>query len=386
MSDTHLTTMEYRDWLKEIKQRLRQAQVKAAVQVNTALLTFYWELGADIVERQKTSQWGSGFLKQLSADLMEEFPDMKGFSRRNLEQIRRWYLFYSEGITNCATGCGTFGQQAATQLQEKKGESIAKQPATQLGDSSIQSHLVTKLLSIPWWHNVVIISKCKDVTEALYYINQTIEHNWSRNVLTHQIEGGLYLREGKAVTNFAATLPAPQSDLAQQLIKDPYNFEFLTLTKDYNERELEKALTDHITRFLLELGAGFAYVGRQKGLQVGERDFFLDLLFYHTKLHCYVVIELKTGDFEPEYAGKLNFYLKAVDEQLRGDRDEPTIGILLCKTRDRVVVEYALSDIHKPMGVSEYQLTRALPDNLKPSLPSIEELEAEFGNPEGGDE
>ena len=241
-------------------------------------------------------------------------------------------------------------------------------------------------MRIPWGHNREIISKCKDVAEALYYVSKTIEHNWSRNVLTHQIESGLYQRDGKAVTNFSITLPAPQSDLAQQLIKDPYNFDFLTLTEDYNERELEKALTDHITTFLLELGAGFAYVGRQKGLQVGERDFFLDLLFYHTKLHCYVVIKLKTGEFEPEYAGKLNFYLKAVDEQLRGDRDEPTIGILLCKTRDRVVVEYALSDIHKPMGVSEYQLTRALPENLKPSLPSIEELEAEFGNPEGGEE
>ena len=203
-------------------------------------------------------------------------------------------------------------------------------------------------------------------------------------MLTHQIEGGLYQREGKAVTNFSDTLPAPQSDLAQQLIKDPYTFDFLSLTEDYNERQLEKALIDHITKFLLELGTGFAFVGRQKGLQVGERDFFLDLLFYHTRLHCYVVIELKTGEFEPEYAGKLNFYLKAVDEQLRGDRDEATIGILLCKSRDRVVVEYALSDIGKPMGVSEYQLTRALPDNLKPSLPSIEELEAEFGEPENG--
>ncbi|MDD2942422.1 MAG: PDDEXK nuclease domain-containing protein [bacterium] len=386
MSESHLNTAEYRDWLKDIKQRLRQAQVKAAVQVNTALLTFYWELGADIVERQKSAQWGSGFLKQLSADLMAEFPDMKGFSKRNLEQIRRWHLFYAEGIVDCATGCGIIGQQVAAQLPKRNGESIAKQPATQLADNPIQSQLVATLVSIPWWHNVVIISKCKNVSEALYYVNKTLEHNWSRNVLTHQIETGLHEREGKAVNNFAATLPAPQSDLAQQLIKDPYNFDFLTLTKDYNELELEKALTDHITKFLLELGAGFAYVGRQNCLQVGERDFFLDLLFYHTRLHCYVVIELKTGEFEPEYAGKLNFYLKAVDEQLRGDRDERTIGILLCKTHDRLVVEYALSDIHKPMGVSEYQLTRALPDNLKPSLPSIEELEAEFGNPEVGDE
>ena len=352
MTTQPITTSEYRNWLKDIKQRVRQAQVKAAVQVNTALLTFYWELGADIVERQKTAKWGSGFLKQLSTDLMAEFPDMKGFSQRNLECVRKWYLFYFEGVGNCATGCCA----------------IAQHPADQL-------------IQIPWGHNLVIISKCKDITEALYYVSKTIEHNWSRNVLTHQIENGLYQREGKAVTNFIETLPAPQSDLAQQLIKDPYTFDFLTLTHDYNERELEKVLTDHITTFLLELGAGFAYVGRQKRLHVGERDFFLDLLFYHTKLHCYVVIELKTGEFEPEYAGKLNFYLKAVDEQLRSERDEPTIGILLCKSRDKVVVEYALSDIQKPMGVSEYQLTRALPENLKPSLPTIEELETEFGNP-----
>jgi len=386
MSDVNLTTVEYRDWLKEIKQRLRQAQVKAAVQVNTALLTFYWELGADIVERQKSARWGSGFLKQLSADLMTEFPDMKGFSHNNLQYIKRWYLFYAEGISNCGTACSTIWQQPIAQLAETDSGEILPQPVAPKDETQKVQRIVAQLVQIPWSHNLVIISKCKAVTEALYYVNQTIEHDWSRNVLTHQIESGLYERKGKAVTNFAATLPAPQSDLAQQLIKDPYNFDFLTFTNDYNERELEKALTDHITKFLLELGAGFAYVGRQKGLQVGERDFFLDLLFYHIKLHCYVVIELKTGEFEPEYAGKLNFYLKAVDEQLRGDRDEPTIGILLCKTRDRLVVEYALSDIHKPMGVSEYQLTRALPDNLKPSLPSIEELEAEFGNPGGGDE
>lgn len=386
MSDTHLKTVEYREWLKEIKQRLRQAQVKAAVQVNTALLSFYWELGADIVERQKTAQWGSGFLKQLSADLMAEFPDMKGFSHNNLQYIKRWYLFYAKGVSNCGTGCSTIGQQPVAQLAGSSDRELVSQPVAQKDETQKVQRIVAQLVQIPWSHNLVIISKCKDVTEALYYVTKTIEHNWSRNVLTHQIESGLYQREGKAVTNFAATLPAPQSDLAQQLIKDPYNFDFLTLTKDYNERELEKALTDHITKFLLELGAGFAYVGRQKELQVGQREFFLDLLFYHTKLHCYVVIELKTDEFEPEHAGKLNFYLKAVDEQLRGDRDEPTIGILLCKTRDRVVVEYALSDIYKPMGVSEYQLTRALPDNLKPSLPSIEELEAEFGNPEGGDE
>ena len=352
-------TAEYRDWLKDLKKRVRLAQLKAAVQVNSALLMFYWELGADIVERQKSAKWGSGFLKQLGQDLMAEFPDMKGFSRRNLDQIRRWYLFYAESFAHCGANCST----------------IAKQPASQL-----VPQVVAKLFQIPWWHNVVIVSKCADVEEALYYVAKTIEHNWSRSVLVHQIESGLYRREGQAITNFSETMPAPQSDLAQQLLKDPYTFDFLSLTEDYNERELETALTEHITKFLLELGAGFAFVGRQKVLQVGERDFFLDLLFYHTQLHCYVVVELKMDEFEPEYAGKLNFYLKAVDEQLRGERDEATIGILLCKSRDRIVVEYALSDIHKPIGVSKYELTRSLPDNLKPSLPSIEELEAELAD------
>jgi len=354
MKSNDIAKLEYRNWLRELKQKVRQAQVKAAVQVNTALLSFYWDLGADILERQKTAQWGSGFLKQLSADLMAEFPDVKGFSEANIRFVRRWYLFYSDAASNSVTSCDRIGQQPVTQL-----------------------------VQIPWGHNRVIISKCKDVATALYYVQKTLEHSWSRSVLTHQIESGLYQREGKALTNFNATLPAPQSDLAQQLVKDPYNFDFLVLTNDYNERELEKALTDHITKFLLELGSGFAFVGRQKGLHVGEREFFLDLLFYHTQLHCYVVIELKTGEFEPEYAGKLNFYLKAVDEQLRAERDEPSIGILLCKSRDRVVVEYALSDIHKPMGVSEYELTRALPDNLKPSLPSIEEIEAELSEENG---
>ncbi len=354
MENSHLAKQAYKEWLRDLKQRVRQAQIKAAVRVNTAMLTFYWELGADIVERQRAAKWGSGFLKQLSADLMAEFPDVKGFSEANIRFVRRWYLFYSEAAANSVTSCDRISQQAIGQL-----------------------------VSIPWGHNRVIISKCEDSVEALYYVQKTIQHNWSRSVLTHQIESGLYQREGTALTNFEATLPAPQSDLAQQLMKDPYNFDFLTLAADHNERELEKALTDHITTFLLELGSGFAFVGRQKALRVGEREFFLDLLFYHTQLHCYVVIELKTGDFEPEYAGKLNFYLKAVDEQLRGERDEKTIGILLCKSRDRVVVEYALSDIHKPMGVSEYELTRALPDNLKPSLPSIEAMEAELSTETG---
>lgn len=365
---------DYLEWLKELKQKIRQSQLKAAVAVNTAMLEFYWWLGADIVERQKNAKWGSGLLKQLSADLMAEFPEMKGFSHNNLQYIKRWYLFYSMDIQNCGTSCSTIGQQPAAQLS--KPDTIIKMEQAVPYPNCPQ--LVDTLFQIPWGHNLVIISRCKDVKKALFYIRKTIENNWSRSVLTHQIESCLFERQGKAMTNFSKTLPAAQSDLAQQIIKDPYNFDFLTLTEDYNERELEQGLVEHVTRFLIELGAGFAYMGKQVLIQVGERDFFIDLLFYHTRLHSHVVIELKTVDFEPEHAGKLNFYIKAVDEMLRKEGDNPTIGILMCKHKDKLVAEYALSDINKPMGVSEYQLTHSLPDNLKSSLPSIEEIEAEF--------
>jgi predicted nuclease of restriction endonuclease-like (RecB) superfamily len=367
MNHHMVKTSEYHLWLKKLKQRVHCAQLKAAVRVNTTLLEFYWELGAEIVERQKNSHWGSGFLKQLSQDLMTEFPEMKGFSYRNLRYIRDWYLYYKRNEMTLATQCGQFDSNP---LQNDIKNSVA--------ENSIWQQAVAKLVQVPWGHNIAIISKCINIDEALYYVQKTIENNWSRSSLVHQIESDLFHREGKALSNFAETLPTPQSDLAQQLLKDPYNFDFLSMTKNFNEREMENAIIDQLTKFLLELGAGFAFVGSQKHLQVGERDFFLDLLFYHTFLHCYVVIELKTGEFEPEHAGKLYFYVKAVDKQLRKKGDEGTIGILLCKSRDKVVVEYSLSDIHKPMGVSQYQLTQSLPDNLKSSLPSIEELEAEL--------
>lgn len=340
---------DYRTWLGELKSRFRQVQLKAAVTVNVALLQFYWDLGADIVSRQAQADWGSGFLKQLSADLMLEFPEMKGFSASNLKYIRQWHLFWASDV---------IGQQPVGQL--------AEQP-------------VSPILTIPWGHNLAIIAQCKQHDEALYYVLATQAHGWSRSVLTHQIESGLWQREGKAITNFAQTLPAAQSDLATQMLKDPYKFDFFSLSREYTERELESRLIEHITQFLLELGAGFAYLGRQVPLQVGEREFFLDLLFYHARLHCYVVVELKTGDFEPEHAGKLNFYIKAIDEQLRGEGDQPTIGLLLCKNKDRLVAEYALSDIHKPMGISAYTLSHILPESLRDKLPSIEAIERELG-------
>lgn len=339
---------EYRAWLSDLKTRYRQVQLKAAVAVNTAMLQFYWELGADMVAKQTQFAWGSGFLRQLSTDLVREFPGVKGFSKRNLEQIRRWHSFWSAS------------------------PSIAQQAASQL-------------MGIPWWHHVIILTKCKQPGEALYYVQGSITYGWSRSVLVHQIESGLWQHEGQAITNFAQTLPAVQSDLAAQVLQDPYVFDFLSLTKEHTERELETGLVEHITQFLLELGAGFAYMGRQVPLQVGERDFFLDLLFYHARLHCYVVVELKTVDFEPEFAGKLNFYLKAVDEQLRREGDQPTLGLLLCKSKDRLVAEYALSDIQKPMGLSTYNLSHTLPEALRGQLPSIEQLERELGLENNGD-
>ena len=268
---------------------------------------------------------------------MDEFPDMKGFSYRNIKYIRQWHLFYVK-----------------------------------------RQQLVALLTQIPWGHNIYIVTKCNTVEEAEFYVYKTIENGWSRSILTHQIESKLYERNGKALTNFSHTLPKPQSDLANELIKDPYSFDFLTLTENFREKELELALLDNITKFLLELGSGFAFMGKQKKLKVGDRDFYIDLLFYHTQMHCYVVVELKVVDFEPEFAGKLNFYIKAVDEQIKTDKDELTIGILLCKSKDKMIVEYALSDIHKPIGVSEYQLTHQLPDKLKSVLPSIEDIEAEL--------
>lgn len=333
---------DYSAFMKDVKQRIQTAQIKAAVRVNQELLTLYWDLGEQIIEKQREAQWGDGFLEQMSRDLMAEFPDLKGFSRRNLYDIRRWVSFWSP-----------IGQQAVAQ--------IVRQLVAQ----------------IPWGHNLLIINKIKDHDEALFYVRKTIENNWSRAVLTHQIESGLYQRDGKAITNFEVTLPAPQSDLAQQMLKDPYNFDFLMLREQHDEWELENALVDHVTKFLLELGAGFSYVGRQFQMEVGGDEFFIDLLFYHIRLHSYVVIELKTDKFRPEFAGKLNFYVSAVDGELKGEQDNPTIGILICKSKNDTVVEYSLKDVNKPIGVSEYQITKSLPDELKSSLPSIEEIEAE---------
>lgn len=330
---------DYKAFIQDVKQRIKTAQIKAAVAVNQELLRLYWELAERIVAKQRESAWGEGFLLQMSRDLQAEFPGMKGFSKRNLELMRQWYRFWS-------------------------------------GDPEIAKQLVAQ---IPWGHNLVIIGKVKGTEEAIFYVRKTLQNNWSRAVLTHQIESGLYQRDGKAVTNFQTTLPAPHSDLARQTLKDPYHFDFLMLREQHDEQELENALIEHITRFLLELGSGFSYLGRQYRLEVAGDEFFMDLLFYHVRLHCYVVIELKAVKFKPEFAGKLNFYISAVDGILKTEQDNPTVGILICKSKNDTVVEYALRDVHKPIGVSEYTITKHLPEELKSSLPSIEEIEAELG-------
>ena len=339
MTQSIIKMEDYLAFIQDIKQRIQGAQIKASVAVNQALLHLYWELAERIVAKQQDSAWGDGFLLQMSRDLQAEFPEIKGFSLRNLKYMRQWFQFWSAEPA--------IGQQLVAQ--------------------------------IPWGHNLVIISKIKTIDQALFYVQKTIQNNWSRVVLTHQIESGLHLREGKAITNFQTTLPAPHSDLARQMLKDPYHFDFLMLRERHDEQELENALIEHITRFLLELGAGFSYLGRQYKLEVDGDEFFLDLLFYHVRLHCYVVVELKTVKFKPEFAGKLNFYISAVDEILKAEQDHPTIGILICKSKKDTVVEYALRNINKPIGVSEYTITQNLPEELKSSLPSIEEIEAELG-------
>ena len=357
----------YSNWILQLKQKFQQAQIKATVQVNSELLKFYWELGTEIVEKQEKTNWGSKFLEQLSFDLQNEFPEVKGFSLTNIKYIRQWYLFYNQDVI--------IGQQVVDQL---KGEddTIGQQLVAQLPDRNIE-----KLFQIPWGHNIAIYLKCKTIQEAHYYVSNTIRYGWSRAVLVHQIESDLYHRDGRAISNFSQTLPAQQSDLVQQTLKDPYVFDFLTMRADFNERELEKSLIDHITKFLLELGAGFAYMGNQVPIKVGNRDFSMDLLFYQARLHCYVVVELKKTDFEPEHAGKLNFYISAVDEQFRQKGDESTIGLLLCKSKDKMVAEYALRDISKPIGISEYHLTNVLPEEFKSSLPTIEDIENELNKP-----
>mgnify|MGYP001809683336 CR=1 FL=1 len=331
----------YADWLAALKARVHSAQQRATLAVNRELVLLYWQIGRDILTRQAEQGWGTKVIDRLASDLRAAFPEMKGFSPRNLKYMRAFAQAWPDE---------PFVQEVLARL--------------------------------PWYHHLTLLEKLPNPQSRHWYAAKAMEHNWSRNVLAMQIESRLLERSGTAVTNFEARLPTPQSDLARESLKDPYRFDFLGLTDDAQERDIENALVKHVTEFLLELGAGFAFVGRQVLLEVGDEDFFIDLLFYHLKLRCYVVIELKAGKFKPEHLGQLGFYLTAVDRQVKTEHDHPTIGLLLCKNRNKVVAEYALGDKSQPMGIAEYKLAQSLPADLETSLPSIERIERALA---GGD-
>lgn len=337
-----LQTKEYIKWFESIKQKVKRAQFKTALSVNAQLMELYWVLAKDIVDKQREVNWGDSILEQLSIDLKIAFPSIGGFSRRNLYAMRQWYLFYNNV------------------------SDFVPQPVAQ----------------IPWGHNRLIISKIKNTEEALFYCSATACNGWNREQLEIQIKNNYYQTKGKAITNFENTLPDYQTQLAVETLKNPYNFDFLGLQEDAVEREIENAMVTHITKFLIEMGKGFAFVGRQYEIIVSDNEYFIDLLFYHLQLRCYVVIELKTGKFKPEYAGKLNFYLSAVDTLLKHPQDNPSIGLILCKYKDKVEAEYSLRDIQKPIGISEYQLTQALPKIFETKLPTVAQLEIELNNVE----
>jgi predicted nuclease of restriction endonuclease-like (RecB) superfamily len=403
--DSIIKNSDFRQWVGDLKKRIRQSQIKAAIKVNSELLHLYWDLGHDITVRQLDAVWGSGFYRLLSKELMAEFPDMQGFSVTNLNYCKRFYLLYSQlseisrqladeiypqvgGELQIAENAdNTIYPQVGGELQI--AENVDNTIRPQVGDElEIADNIIypkvrgelekLQILLIPWGHQKLLIDKCKSATEALFYVQKTIKNGWSRAVLMNFIDAGLYGSQGKAVNNFSRLLPDAQSELAQETLKDPYNFDFLTLTQGYKEKELEDALTENITKFLLELGQGFAYVGRQVPVQIGNKERRIDLLFYHLELRCYVVIELKAREFEAEHTGKLGLYISAINHQRKKETDNPTIGLIICKNKDNIEAQYSLESSSQPIGISEYELSKLLPDNFKSSLPSIEEIEREL--------
>lgn len=371
-----ITTLssDYRLWIGEIKHRVRQCQIKASVKVNTELLQLYWDIASDIVAKQKNARWGDGFLKQISKDLTEDFPEMKGFSVRNLQSMCKWYLFYSKALQITKQLVSQMSGENAKQLVSQNAVDVVE-PSAAVQPQEVNAQVMRAFFSVPWGHHILIMQRCKETEQALFYIQQTVENGWSRSVLDWQIDSKLYERQGKAISNFANTLPAPQSDLAQQVTKDPYIIDIMGIRQDLEEREIEAYLDAHISQYLLELGKGFTYYGRQIHLKVDGDDFYVDQLFYHVRLHCFVVVELKAVKFKPEHIGQLNFYVSAVDSQMRGKDDNPTIGLLICKDKNDVVAEYSLRNVMSPIGVSSIQIFDQLTADYKSSLPTIQEIE-----------
>ena len=359
MSNLIKIDKEYKSWISDVSKRFRKSQLKAAVKVNEEMLRFYWTMGRDIAKMSNEAKYGSQFYNTISTDLKDIFPDIKSFSPTNLKYMRYFYEMYP----------------TAEICQKVVDESETSENRQQLADESG----LQWIFRIPWGHHMFLLDKCKENQEkALFYVKKTIENNWSRAVMQNQVSSNLYEREGKALTNFAKTLPAIQSDLAQAITKDPYNFDFLTMQETYNEKELKDALLNDVSHFLLELGTGFAYMGREVRLVVGEKEKFLDLLFYNTKAHCYVVVEVKTGDFDSANAGQLGTYVVAVNHQIKTEYDNPTIGLLVCRGLDRVEAQYALESSSQPLGISSYELSKLVPEKFKGSMPTIEEIETQL--------
>ena len=356
---------DYVKWLKQIKAQYRSSQAKAAVRVNDAMMEFYWILGHDIVDLKAEAKWGDGVIKQLSLDMKDEFPDVRGFSTRNLWYVKQWYKFYSENLSKLPQLVAEFvpNEKLPQAVAELTSKLKLQQPAGVLEYPSFFS-------LVGWGHHRVIVSKCKSIEEAVFYLGKCITEGWSRSILEDSIQMGLYKAQGSLPSNFAMTLPASEAKRVKQVLKDPYDFGFLKLPNEYKERDLEDALTHNITRFLLELGKGFTFYGRQVELVVSDTSYFIDMLFYHVRLKCFIVTELKVTDFKPEYVGKLNFYVTAVDRLLKQDDDKPTIGLLICKSKDDTKVEWSFDGLNKPIGVAAYDLQKA--------LPTAEEMEAQL--------
>lgn len=353
---------EYASWIKDLSLRFRQSQIKAAVRVNHEMLRFYWSVGEDIVRKQAFTKWGDKLFSYLSQDLQSELPGIKGLSVRNLQYMRQLYTVFSP--------LQTFAPQVVAQTSEAVNGEIAPQVVAQT--------VVDEICSIPWGHLRYILDKGFDAEKSLFYVRGVIKNNWSRSVLLNFLDTNLYERQGKAITNFQATLPAIKGDLAQQLLKDPYCFDFAGLTERYTEKELKDALIKNVEKFLLELGNGFAYMGREYRIEVGESELFADMLFYNTYLHCYVVVEVKTEKFENAFLGQLNGYVSCANHVLRREGDNPTVGLLICKDKDNVMAQYALEGYNNPLGISEYELSRLYPKDFKCTLPSIEDIEREL--------
>ncbi|MBQ9612159.1 MAG: DUF1016 family protein [Lachnospiraceae bacterium] len=359
---------EYKDWIQSVRQRYRQCQMKASVSVNREMLLFYWSLGRDIVSLQAESKWGSKVLDQISRDLQDAFPNAKGFSTTNLKYMRRFYVLYQNALDENASS--EIGAQAVPEL------SVASE--NEIGAQAVHQISLNELAMVPWGHHRQIIINSKgDAKKAIFFVRKVIENNWSRGVLMNFLDTDLYERSGKAISNFQLTLPKPQSDLAQEMTRDPYNFDFIAIRENYDEKDLKDALMNQVQDFLMELGTGFAFVGREYRLVVGETEQFIDMLFYNIQEHCYVVVEVKVVDFEPSFIGQLGTYIVAVDRILRKDNNK-TVGLLICKTKDNVLAQYATDSSSEPIGVSQYQLSHLLPAEYKRSMPTIEEIEQEL--------